>query len=194
MLNEQTTTQSNETSPSASAYKLNECTVAQHLVNTHYHQLLNMARQKRRRSGLSDTMQTSDILHESYLKLSGRTVWQSPDHFLRTAALAMRQVIVDHARKKCAAKRGDGQNPLSLDEAEAFLPEYTESPEDIVKIANLLDQMEGENPRYIQVVDARYFSGMSETETAQALNVSERTVRRDWQQARAWLSEQLLAV
>ncbi len=176
------------------AYDEDETALAQHLVTVHYRQLLNMARQKRRRSGLGDTMQTSDVLHETYLKLSGQRVWQSPDHFLRTAALAMRQVIVDHARKKCAVKRGDGQKAISLDDAEAFLPEYKESPEDIVKIADLFDRLEHENPRYVRIVDARYFSGMSEAETAQALNVSERTVRRDWQQAKAWLAEQLVAV
>lgn len=173
------------------AYQPEEREIADGLVSEAYDALLRIARAKRRRAGFSDTMLTEDVLHESFLKLSGKTAWRSQEHFLRTASLAMRQVIVDHARKQLSIKRGAGQSAVPLEEADGFLPEFAERPEEIVILNDLLTQLEGENPRWLRVVDARYFAGMTEAETAAVLGLSERTVRRDWQAARDWLAQKM---
>ena len=161
------------------------------MVSEHYELLVTIARAKRRRAGFGATMSTSDILHESYLKLDGSPGWRSSEHFIRAATLAMRHVIVDHARRKLSQKRGGGAVHLEIDEAEGLLPEFGETPEEIVAIAELLKKLEATNPRWMRIVDARYFSGMTETETADALGLSDRTVRRDWQEVRAWIAEQM---
>lgn len=172
-------------------YAADEIEVAEGLARAGYDALLALARNRRRRAGFSDTMMTEDVLHESFLKLSGRTVWQSQEHFLRTASLAMRQVVVDHARRKLADKRGGGQPDARLDDAAELVAGFGETPEQIVIIDDLLRQMARENPRWSRIVDARYFAGLTEEETAALLGLSERTVRRDWKVARAWLAERM---
>lgn len=172
-------------------YSAYERGIANGFIEQAYDSLLSLARSRRRRAGLSHTMMTEDILHECFLKLSGKTVWQSPEQFMRTASLAIRQVIVDHARRKLTQKRGCGERSLSYDDAESVLPEYKETPEQILIINDLLEQLEAKQPRLSKVVDARYFAAMTEAETASALGFSERTVRRDWQTARSWLAEKM---
>lgn len=174
----------------ASSYSVQERVTADQLVAENYELLVQIAQVKRRRSGVPATMATLDILHEGYLKLNGRTAWNSSEHFVRAASLAMRCVIVDYARKKNAQKRGVTPVRVSVDD-ESMLPEFTETPEQIVAIANLLEKMAKVNPRWMLVVDARYFAGMTEAETAEALNISTRSARRDWAGARAWLAQSL---
>lgn len=170
------------------AYEAEEKDVASGLFVDSYPELLTLARTKRRRAGFGDTMQTSDVLHESFLKLTGKSFWQSPEHFMRTASLAMRQVIVDHARSRLTDKRGQGARPVPLEKVERFVVEFGESPEQIIEIAELLDELEQVNPRWTRIVDARYFAGMTEVETAEALGLSDRTVRREWVKVREWLA------
>ncbi|MEL7023033.1 MAG: ECF-type sigma factor [Pseudomonadota bacterium] len=172
-------------------YASEDARIAEGLAKDAYDALLNIARNRRRRAGFSDTMLTEDVLHESFLKLSGKTVWQSQEHFLKTASLAMRQVVVDHARKKLTEKHGGGRVQVDLDSAENQLAEFSETPEQIVEIAELMTKLGAENHRWLQVIDARYFSGMTEGETADVLGLSARTVRRDWQAARRWLAERM---
>lgn len=174
-----------------SGYSASETEIAEGLVASAYDALLSLARNRRRRAGFRDTMMTEDILHESFLKLSGKTAWESPEHFMRTASLAIRQVIVDHARESLTAKRGGGERNLTFDETVTVLPEFNETPEQIVLLNDLLAQLARHQPRWLRIVDARYFAGMTEAETAQLLGLSERTVRRDWQAARAWLAERM---
>lgn len=173
------------------SYSAEERTLAEGFAGSVYDTLLRLARTRRRRAGFRDTMMTEDLLHESFLKLSGRPVFQSPEHFLRSAVLAMRQVVIDHARKQLTAKRGKGDPGIPIDQAEDLLPDFGETPEQLVIINDLLRQLEAENPRWLRIVDARYFAGMTEAETAAVLGLSERTVRRDWQAARAWLAERM---
>lgn len=172
-------------------YSEEERAIAHGFIEDSYDVLLSLARTNRRRAGFRDTMMTEDILHESFIKLSGRTVWQSQEQFIRTASLAIRQVVVDHARKNLALKRGGTNKDISYDEQTEFLPEFNETPEQIVILDNLLKKLEEKQPRLLVIVDARYFAAMSEAETALALGISERTVRRDWQIARAWLAEKM---
>ncbi len=156
-----------------------------------YESLLQIARQRRRRSRVQDTFGTVDILHETYLRLTGKPAWESRQHFLSTAALAMRQVIIDHGRRKAAAKRSTGLPDLSLDSDQRLFPEFNETPEQIVLIGDILDQLGQTNPRWLKILDCRYFAGMTEAETAETLGVSERTVRRDWVTVRSWLAERM---
>ncbi len=166
---------------------------AEMLVRAHYETLKHMARAKRRRAGAGLTMQTTDLLHECWLKLRRQQEWRDEAHFMNTAALAMRQVLVDYARSKLAGKRHavGGVSSDDIDEIEAVLPEFRENPEEIVAISDLLNQLEKQNPRLARVTILRYFAGYTEEETARALDVTSRTIRRDWQIAKAWLAAEL---
>ena len=172
-------------------YSASERQTAKRLVAENYDLLIKLARANRNRAKVGETLRTSDLLHESYVKLSEREDWNSKEHFIRSAILAMRAVIVDYARSKLAKKRGGGQNNVSLHDVEYLLPEYSETPEQIVAIGDLLDQLRTDHPRWMRIIDARYFSGMTEEELAKILGVTTRTVRRDWRDARAWLGEKL---
>lgn len=156
-----------------------------------YDSLLMLARNQRRRARLSSTMMTEDILHECFLKLSGKTIWQSYEQYLKTASLAIRQVIVDHIRRNLTQKRGAGIAAVTISGSEDILPEFNESPEEILLINDLLEKLEARQPRLSVIVNARYFAALTEAETAEALGVSERTVRRDWQAARNWLAAKM---
>ncbi|MEL7446909.1 MAG: ECF-type sigma factor [Pseudomonadota bacterium] len=163
--------------------------VAARLFAQHYDDLAGLARSRRRRSNAADTMMTEDILHESFLKLGQEKSWRDEKHFLCAASLAIRHVIIDYARRKLTAKRKHER----VEDAEAVerIAEYGESPEELVAIGNLMEQLEEAKPRWARIVDARYFAGMTEEETAAMLDISDRTVRRDWTDARAWLAERV---
>ena len=166
------------------AYSDDDQLVAEQLVKDHHDELIDIARSRRRRSRMTDTMMTMDVLHEAYIKVHAKDGYNSISHFMAVATLAIRQVIVDHARKKLAAKRqGEDHNLL--------LPEFSESPEKLVAIAQLLDLLGDQNPRWLRIVDARYFAGLTEEETAELLGISDRTVRRDWTAAKAWLAKRI---
>ncbi len=137
------------------------------------------------------TLQTTDLLHEGWMKLRKQTQWQDESHFMRTAALAMRQVIVDYARSKQAAKRGGGVSDLNYADLEDILPEYGETPEQIVIIGDLMTKLAVKDPRLAEIVDLRYFGGFTADETAHILGITDRTVRRQWTIARAWLAAEL---
>ncbi len=147
-----------------------------------YEDLHRVARRQLDREGGGHTLQTTALVHEAYLKLAGGTVSAtSRAHFLAIAARAMRQVLVDYARRRKAAKRGGGVISVTLgDQAQ---PTDT-SAEDLLALNEALEQLE---PRQRQVIECRFFGGMEEKDIAAALGVSERTVRRDWVKARAWL-------
>ena len=164
---------------------------AERLVSENYDLLLRIARVNRSRARIGETLRTSDLLHESFMKLSERKEWSSQDHFISSSILAMRAVIVDYARSKLAKKRGQGQKNVAFQDVENLLPEFSETPEQIVAIGELLDQLQNEHPRWMRIIDARYFGGMTEDELAEHLGVSSRTIRRDWRNARAWLSKKL---
>lgn len=172
-------------------YTAEEKSTADKLITEHYDLLTRVARSKRRRMNVNDTFSTSEILHETYFKMSEKSHWVSSEHFIRCATLAMRCVIVDHARKKLTHKRGSGAKKMSLEDGEELMLEFSETPEEIVGISHLLEKLASTNPRWMRIVDARYFSGMTETETSDVLGLSARTVRRDWLAARSWMAEQL---
>jgi RNA polymerase sigma factor (TIGR02999 family) len=129
------------------------------------------------------TLNATALVHESYLKLgAGALAATDRPHFLAIAARAMRQVLVDHARDRKAAKRGGGAwEPITLSDG-AWVREF--DPQTVLELDEAIGTLE---PRQRQVVECRFFGGMEEQEIAVALGVSERTVHRDWMKARAWL-------
>lgn len=156
----------------------------QGLVAELYRDLRPMAQRLRRRVSGGDTMQTTALINEAYLKLRRSPAWNDREHFLRTAARAMRQVLLDDARERLSAKRGSGERPLSLN----LIQELPALPDVIlVQLDEALERLGQQEPRLMQLVECRFYAGYSEIETAQLLGISDRTVRRDWLRAKAWL-------
>ena len=160
------------------------------LLDRHYDTLRDIARSIRRRRAAGMTLMTTDLLHESWFRLRKTMAWQDEQHFLRTAALSMRHVIIDHARAKLAKKRN--RTTASLDNGlEDILAGTFDCPESIIAVSDLIDRLSTRNPRPARVTTLRYFAGYTEEETAAALGITARTVRRDWQLARAWIATEL---
>jgi len=151
-----------------------------------YDQLRRMAHDQRARQGASETLNTTALVHEAYLRLSesDAAAWNDRAHFLALAARAMRFVVVDHARARLADKRGGGAHAVSFDE-EQLPPEHRS--EHILAIDEALTRLEGHDARLGQLVQLRFFAGLSYPEIAEATGLSVPTVKRDWARARAWL-------
>jgi RNA polymerase sigma factor (TIGR02999 family) len=162
--------------------------MAQELLPLLYEDLRRIARRERYRVSAGATMQTTALIHEAYLKFQGVASFNTREHFLRASALAMRHVLVNHARDRMAEKRGGGKRALSLDE----VPDVVDpSDEALIEVNDALQRLARLNPRLAQVVECRFFAGYGEDETALALGLTDRTVRRDWVKARAWLRREL---
>ena len=149
-----------------------------------------------RRGRASETMNTTALVHEAYIKLlpSQGMDWDGRRHFMGVAARAMRQVLVRAAEKRNAAKRGSGQEDVSLESTDGFqvgTDGPTVEPERIVALDEALKRLEAVDERAARVVECRYFAGLSVEETAEALGISEPTVKRDWRGARAWLAREM---
>lgn len=150
--------------------------------------LRRRARHERRRVRAGETLCTTALVHEAYLKLRRRDGWQGELHFLRAAALAMRQALVDHARQKLSAKHGGG----AVDSLEDVAAEpFWTSDERLVALDDALQRLSQLNPRLTRLIECRFFAGYSEADTARVLGITDRTVRRDWIKARAWLYREL---
>jgi RNA polymerase sigma factor (TIGR02999 family) len=162
--------------------------LADELLPIFYADLKRLARRERTRVGAGGTLRTTALVHEAYLKLRGTRSWNDEAHFLRAAALAMRHALVNHAEARNAAKRGGGIPHLPLDEA---LDVGAASDETLLALDEALQRLARQSVRLAQVVECRFFAGFDERETARALGLSERTVRRDWTLARAWLYREL---
>jgi RNA polymerase sigma factor (TIGR02999 family) len=136
------------------------------------------------------TLSTTGLVHEAYLKLQARrgAPWRDRGHFFAVAAGAMRHILIDYAKRRRRQKRGNGQLPATLDEANLAVNRETEH---LLAVDEALDRLAFREPRLAQVVECRFFAGLSDEETAAALGVSPRTVQRDWVQARAWLADEL---
>ncbi|MGH9766521.1 MAG: sigma-70 family RNA polymerase sigma factor [Blastocatellia bacterium] len=151
-----------------------------------YQELRRMARRYMGQQPSCHTLQTTALIHEAYLRLVGQEEkrWENRAHFFGVAAQAMRHILVDYARARNAAKRGGEARAVSLEEA-AFVSE--ERAAELVALDDALTELARLSPRQSQVVELRYFGGLSVAETAEALKVSPDTVTRDWNQAKAWL-------
>jgi RNA polymerase sigma factor (TIGR02999 family) len=138
------------------------------------------------------TLQTTGLVHEAYLKLvdQARAGWNDRAHFLALASLAMRHVLVDRAKARVAQKRGGGRRRLSLDDTQIAVDDQ---PEAILQLHEALDRLAARDPRLARVVEMRFFGGLTEEEIAAALDVTARTVQRDWTKARVLLRRALEA-
>jgi RNA polymerase sigma factor (TIGR02999 family) len=154
-----------------------------------YDELRQMARRRMRGERPGHTLSPTALVHEAYLKLAGleRIEWRNRAQFFAVAAQAMRQVLVDHALRRKARKRGGGQVHVTLGEVAAQAPRV----EEILSLDEALRRLESFDERRARVVVCRFFAGMEVDETAAALGVSEATVKRDWSFARAWLNREL---
>jgi RNA polymerase sigma factor (TIGR02999 family) len=155
-----------------------------------YGELRQMARRYMARQQSGHTLQTTALIHEAYLKLVEQKdkQWQNRAHFFGVAAQAMRHILVDYARSKQAERHGGGAQAVSLDEALTVSQERTA---ELVALDDALQELAKFDPRKSQVVELRFFGGLSVEETAEVLKVSEVTVMRDWSMAKAWLHRAL---
>jgi RNA polymerase sigma factor (TIGR02999 family) len=144
-----------------------------------------------RRERIDHTLQPTALINEAYLKLIDQrdVKWQNRAHFFAIAAQAMRRILVDYARERKREKRGGAAENLPLDEALTIVSR--EKSVDLVALDEALNKLAKFDERQAKVVELRYFSGLSIDETAEVLNVSNVTVRRDWNMAKAWLHQEI---
>jgi len=162
------------------------------LYNHVYDQLHAMARRKRAWRYPGPTLNTTALVHEAYLKLvrASDANWQDRSHFFRTAAQAMRHLLVDHARKKNADKRGGSATHVPFEQSDVGMQPRAG---DMIALDDALGELETLDERLGQVVELRFFAGLTIEETADVLDISGRTVKRDWRKARAFLYDALHA-
>lgn len=155
-----------------------------------YDELHRIARGQRQRISGQLTVNTTALVHEAYLKLSQGKGQEYADrgHFFAVAATAMRQLLIDEAKKHAAQKRGSGQRPISLDSVEVGIDAQADG---LLALDRAMAKLGDVSPRLLRVVECRFFGGLTEAETAQVLGVTDRTIRRDWVKARAWLSVEM---
>jgi RNA polymerase sigma factor (TIGR02999 family) len=157
-----------------------------------YDQLRRMAHRAMRSEHPDHTLGTTGLVHEAYLKLVDQTRvdWRDRAHFFAVAALAMRRILVDYARRHRREKRGGGRDPVSLVEGAVSLEERADN---LVALDEALTRLGELSPRLSRIVECRFFGGLTEEEIAEALGVTTRTVKRDWAKARGWLYQELSA-
>jgi RNA polymerase sigma factor (TIGR02999 family) len=160
-----------------------------HLFPLVYEQLHRLAHWQLQHERTGHTLDTGALVHETFLKMvdQPRVHWQDRAHFFRVAPWAMRRILVDYARRHRALRRGGGVPPLSLEEEVAV----SQQSDQLVALDEALERLAVVNERLSQVVECRYFGGLTEAETAEALGVTPRTVQRDWRKARDWLALEL---
>ena len=182
----------NEVTTILAAIKRGEENAADELMPIVYNRLRRLAQQMMGSEKPGQTLQATALVHEAYLRLLGdgqeATSWQDRRHFYAAAAQAMRRILVERARRHSRIKHGGGRKRLALDDVEAAIDS---EPVDLVAIDEALRRLEKEDARAAQVVMLRYFAGLSVEDTAQALEIAPRTVRRDWTYAKAWLMEEM---
>lgn len=156
-----------------------------------YHELRRLARSRLASGGRNVLLDTTALVHESFLRLqgAGKVDLKDRNHFMAYAATAMRSVIVDYVRQRAAEKRGGDVDHVTLDTGLAETLGATDA--EIVEVHEALEALGQVDPRLVQVVEMRYFAGLSDDEIGAALGVTGRTVRRDWDRARLLLAEML---
>lgn len=153
-----------------------------------YDDLLYIARAQLRRLGPGQTLNTTGLVHESFLRLTAQAGFENRGHFFAVSAKAMRQILIDRARRRNAQKRGSGVQPISLDVVASTVDGQAQL---VLWLDHALDRLQQENSRWARVAECRFFGGYSEAETAEALDVSRATVQRDSIKAKAWLRRTL---
>lgn len=153
-----------------------------------YDELRRIAGEKMAREGREVTLQATMLVHEAWMRMAGPEavpqLWNGRAHFFSSAAEAMRRILVDQARRRLSQKRGGREQHVPLDEAATV-----SAPEDnkLLQVHEVLDALANEDPRMAQIVKLRFFAGFTNDEIAVMLEMNEKTVRRDWTKAKAWL-------
>jgi RNA polymerase sigma-70 factor, ECF subfamily len=173
-----------------SALQKGDPNAASKLIPLVYDELRRLAAHYMRQERPDHTLQATALVHEAYLKLiRQRSVdWQGRAHFFGISAQLMRRILVDHARGHLREKRGGAQHALPLDEALSFSPEQSR---DLIHLDEALERLKELDARQSQIVELRFFGGLSNEETAAFLGISSKTVKRDWSLAKAWLHGEL---
>jgi len=159
-----------------------------------YDELREVAHRHLERETDGHTLSTTALVHEVYLRLKDRDAFNDRVHFFAMAARAMRRVLVDHARRHQAAKRGHGARRVPLDAIDGFAGEglaVEARAELLVALDEALERLAALDARQAQVIELRFFGGLTEEETAQSLGIGLRTAKRDWAKARSWLYQAL---
>ena len=156
------------------------------LTSAVYGELRRLAHGYLRRERPGQTLQTTALIHEAYLRLADyeKVRWEGRAHFLGVAAQAMRRILVERARRRGSAKRGNGARQVSLDEAALV---SSDGIEELLEIERALRSLEAVDPRRGRIVELRFYGGLSVEETADVLEISSATVKREWRSAKAWL-------
>ncbi len=163
---------------------------AQKLLPQVYQQLRKAAQKQMADERSDHTLQATALVHEAYIRLVGshEVAWENRAHFYVAAAEAMRRILIEHARKRGRIKRGGDHARVPL--STVYLTEKAD-PEEIMSVDSAIRRLEERDSRMARIVRLRFFAGLSTEETAKALGLSDRTVRREWALARAWLHREL---
>jgi RNA polymerase sigma factor (TIGR02999 family) len=155
-----------------------------------YNELHRLARRYMSRERKGHTLQATALINEAYVRLVDQknVQWANRSHFFAISAQIMRRILIDHARRHGYAKRGGGAHQVSLEEAATVVPDQSQ---ELLRLDEALKSLAEMDPRRSQVVELRYFGGLNNEEIADVLQISENTVTRDWNMARAWLYQQL---
>jgi RNA polymerase sigma factor (TIGR02999 family) len=161
------------------------------LVPLVYTELRKLARRYLRRERPNHTLQSAALVHEAYVRMAGNTCpnWKNRAHFFGVAARLMREILVDHARSRTAAKRGAGATQIALNEA---LSISQQKSVDLILLDDALRRLAELDERQCRIVELRFFAGLSIEETSTALGISAATVKREWTTARIWLHNQII--
>lgn len=179
-----------EQNSSASHQASGNGAAAERLLPLVYDELRRLAHGHLLHESTGHTFTTTDLVHQAYLQLTERTPgeWNGESHFMAVAATAMRRILVDHARSRGAIKRGGALHRVPL---EAVAPVAEERAELLVAVDEALERLRRLDERQARVVECRFFGGMTEEQTAEALGISVRTAKRDWAKAKSWLYAEL---
>lgn len=158
-----------------------------------YAELHSQAARAMRREAVDHTLQATALVHEAYLRLidQRRVQWRNRAQFFGVAAQLMRRILVDHARGRDAAKRGGGVATITLEDVDAAADHSTNDTVDVLALHDAIEKLAALDPDQARVVELRYFGGMSIEETAEVMDISPATVKREWAVARAWLKREL---
>jgi RNA polymerase sigma factor (TIGR02999 family) len=154
-----------------------------------YDELRRLAAARMARESPGQTLQATALVHEAWLRLGGddQPAWANRAHFFAAAAEAMRRILIDHARRKLAARHGGGHEKLSADATGFDLPDGTPDDAELLLVNDALEALAAHDPRKAELVKQKYFVGLTLEESAEVLGISVRTAKRDWVYARTWL-------
>lgn len=170
------------------AWRRGDESARERLIEQVYSTLRRIASAQLRRERHGQTLDATGLVHEAYVRLAGSVDidWRDRSHFFAIASIAMRRVLVDRARARLAAKRDPGDFGITYAHEQAPV-----GPEELLDLDQALERLAAEEPRLARVVEMRYFAGLEHSEIAEVMGVSDRTVKRDWAFARAWLLREL---